>query len=508
MRILVDAHQLDWDRAWEITVATFGYTNHTLLPEALEQWPVDLLERVLPRHLQIIFEINHRFLQCVKHRYPGDIDRLRQMSIIAETPQKRVRMANLAIVGSHRVNGVSRLHSDLLCSRIFADFNEFFPDRFGVATNGITPRRWLKSANPALADLVTSVIRGDWVRDLSRLEDLTHYATDRDFINRWIRVKRDNKHRLVERIRAALGIQVMPDSMFDCQVKRIHEYKRQLLNILHVISLYNQICEGDTAGVIPRTVIFGGKAAPGYEIAGLIIKLIHSVAEVVNHDPHVGELLKVVFLPNYNVSLAELVYPATDLSEQISTAGHEASGTGNMKAMLNGALTIGTLDGANIEIRDAVGEENIFIFGMTAEQTEKASAARHDPWEPYHRMPALARAIDMIRDGFFTSGDRTVFRPLLDSIFGQCDRYMVLADFADYEACQRRVAEAYRDPIAWTQKSIINVARAGHFSSDRTALDYARNVWGLDVDGAVHSADAGRSTLFRATTDSAASTSF
>jgi glycogen phosphorylase len=483
MRILVDLKQLSWERAWEITTATFGYTNHTLLPEALEEWPVALLERVLPRHLEIIYEINRRFLQVVQHQHPGDIDRLRRMSVISEAPERRVRMAHLAIIGSHAVNGVSRLHSDLLRSRIFRDFDGFFPCRFCTTTNGISPRRWLKSANPGLAELVTDCVGDGWARDLCRLDDLTEHAADPSFVGRWLEIKRANKRRLAARIRAELGIEVSPDSLFDCQVKRIHEYKRQLLNVLHVISLYNRIRDNDTAGFVPQTVIFGGKAAPGYEIARLIIKLIHSVAETVNHDPQVGELLKVVFMPNYNVSLAELIFPAVELSEQISTAGTEASGTGNMKAMLNGALTIGTLDGANIEIRDAVGDENIFIFGMTAEQVEQATAAGHDPWAPSRQSPALAQAIDMIAGGFFTSGDRTIFEPLLNSIDRQRDRFMVLADFADYAACQQRAARAYGDQTAWTQKSIINVARSGRFSSDRTALNYARNIWGLDLGG-------------------------
>ncbi len=483
MRILVDAHQLDWDQAWEITVATFGYTNHTLLPEALEQWPVDLVERVLPRHMQIVYEINHRFLQGVRRRYPGDIDRLQRMSIIAEEPQKRVRMATLAIVGSHSVNGVSRLHSDLLRRRIFTDLDEYFPGRFRVTTNGITPRRWLRGANAALAELVTSLIGDQWVRDLSRLEDLMQYAGDPEVIDRWMSVKKINKQRLAERIRAELGIQVVLDSMFDCQVKRIHEYKRQLLNVLHVIALYNRIRANDTSGSVPRTVIFGGKAAPGYKLARLVIKLIHSVAEVVNHDPQVGELLKVVFLPNYNVSLAEVVYPATDLSEQISTAGHEASGTGNMKAMLNGAVTIGTLDGANIEIAEAVGSENIFIFGLSAEQVAHAAARSYDPREVYERTPALRQALDMIEDGFYSSGDPSLFQPLVESLLTGGDRFMVLADFADYVSCQDRAAAAYLDPASWAKKSLLNVARAARFSSDRTALDYARNIWGLETAG-------------------------
>jgi starch phosphorylase len=482
MRILVDRKQLTWEQAWEISVATFGYTNHTLLPEAIEQWPVELVERVLPRHLQIIYEINRRFLQNVGRRHPGDIDRLRRMSLIGETPERQVRMANLAIVGSHSVNGVSRLHSDLLRHRIFRDFDECFPSRFLSTTNGISPRRWLASANRSLAELITNRIGDAWTRDLNRLEDLVELADEPDFVESWREVKRANKLRLAARVRADPGIQIAVDSLFDCQVKRIHEYKRQLLNVLHVISLYNRIRSGDAASLIPRTVIFGGKAAPGYEIAGLVIKLVHCVAEAVNHDPRVGDLLKVVFLPNYNVSLAEVIFPATELSEQISTAGTEASGTGNMKAMLNGALTIGTLDGANIEILEAVGELNVFIFGMSAEEVARRAAAGIEPWQICRQTPALEEAIDMILDGFFTAGDRAIFQPLGDSIIRHGDRFMVLADFADYASCQQRAANAYLDQAAWTQKSIINVARAGRFSSDETALNYARSVWGLDVD--------------------------
>ena len=482
MRILVDLQQLTWEHAWEITVATFGYTNHTLLPEALEKWPVDLLQRVLPRHLQIIYEINQRFLQDVKRQHPGDLDRVRRMSMIADAGQKRVRMAHLALVGSHAVNGVSRLHTDLLRSRVFRDFDEFFPWRICAITNGISPRRWLKIANPALAELITKCIGDGWIRDLDQLEALNQFVANTDFAQCWLEVKHANKCRLAARIRAELGIEVCTDSLFDCQVKRIHEYKRQLLNVLHVISLYNRIRAHEIGRFVPRTVIFGGKAAPGYQRARLIIKLIHAVAEVINHDPKVGDLLKVVFLPNYNVSLAEMVFPATDLSEQISTAGTEASGTGNMKAMLNGALIIGTLDGANIEIREAVGDENIFVFGKTAEQVEQANSSGYNPWDPYHELPALKQAIDMIGDGFFSSGDQTIFQPLLDSIFGQRDRFMLMADYAEYVACQDRVAGVYLDPTAWVRKSIINVARAGRFSSDQTVLRYARKIWGLDVD--------------------------
>jgi starch phosphorylase len=482
MRILVDLHQINWDEAWKLTVATFGYTNHTLLPEALEEWPIGLFGRVLPRHLQIIYEINFRFLKSVQHQHPGDVDRLRRMSLIAEGHEPRVRMSHLAVVGSHAVNGVSQLHSELLRTHLFAEFSDMFPARFFATTNGITPRRWLKLANPGLADLVTQTIGDGWLRcDLCQLRGLLEHTADPDFLAQWATIKQQNKARLATTIQAELGITVDLNSLFDCQVKRIHEYKRQLLNILHVVCLYNRIRDGITANPVPRTVIMAGKAAPGYDIARNIIRLIHAVSDVVNHDPRVADQLKLVFLPNFNVSLAEQIIPATDLSEQISTAGTEASGTGNMKCMLNGALTIGTLDGANIEIRDAVGEENIFIFGKTAEQVEATFAAGYDPLDIYHHDPELRRALDMIRDGFFSSGDDSIFRPLVEHLFRSQDRYLLCADFASYVARQQDVARAYLDQTAWTRKSIINTAHAGRFSSDRTVLTYARDIWGLDV---------------------------
>jgi len=479
MRILLDLEQLEWAEAWEATVATFGYTNHTLLPEALEEWPVELLQRLLPRHLQIIYEINHRFLNSVSHRHPGDVERLRRMSLIAEDHQKRVRMSHLAVVGSHAVNGVSQLHSELLRSRLFPDFDEFFPRKFLTTTNGITPRRWLKLANPALSDLITRLIGDGWLRDLCQLEDLLPHATSPEVARQWAEVRRINKARLAETIQGRLNLAVDPDSLFDCQAKRIHEYKRQLLNVLHIVWLYNRLRDGVRESHVPRTMIIAGKAAPGYETARTIIKLIHAVAEVVNNDPRVNDLLKVAFLPNYNVSLAEQIIPATDLSEQISTAGTEASGTGNMKSMLNGAVTIGSLDGANIEIQEAVGAENIFIFGKTAEQVEAALAAGYDPHVIYEREPELKRVIDMIRTGYFSSGNASAFGPLLDELFRSRDRYLVLADFAAYVACQQAVAQAYGDQSAWTRKSIINTARAGRFSSDRTVLTYAKDIWGF-----------------------------
>lgn len=483
MRILIDVEQLSWEDAWSTCVATFAYTNHTLLPEALEQWSVELLERVLPRHLQIIYEINSRFLQEVKHLHPGDIDRLRRMSLVVEGDNRSVRMSHLAVVGSHAVNGVSQLHSELLRRQVFRDFDEFFPERFCATTNGITPRRWLKLANPRLADLITEYIGDGWIRDLSQLESLANYAHNEELANKWQTVKRNNKLRLAKRIHDEQGIDISIDSLFDCHVKRVHEYKRQMLTLLHVIVMYNAIRAGNRDAHPPRTVLIAGKAAPGYDIARLMIKLINDVAEVVNHDPATRDFLKVVFLPNYNVSLAEVIFPATELSEQISTAGTEASGTGNMKAMLNGALTIGTLDGANIEILESVGDEHIFIFGMTAEEVERTRAQGQDPRAICRSIPALQDAVDMIASGFFSSGNPRTYQPLLDSIFEQGDRYMVFADFADYLACQQRVAATWRDPKQWTSKSIINVARAGRFSSDRTVLRYASQIWGLSVDG-------------------------
>lgn len=481
LRLLVDREGVGWERAWEITVATFGYTNHTLLSEALEEWSVDLLGRILPRHLQIIFEINWRFLQEVARSYPGDVRRLRRMSLIEEEDGRRVRMSQLAVVGSHAVNGVSELHGKLLRRELFHDFCEFYPQRFTFKTNGITPRRWLKIANPSLAALISATIGDDWVTDLSQLERLTACATHMGFQDQWAHVKQFNKSRLCRFVQGQCGITLNLESIFDCQFKRIHEYKRQLLNVLHVITLYCQIKSNAGVDLAPRTVLIGGKAAPGYDLAKLIIKLIHSVADVVNCDPHVGDRLRLVFLPNYGVTLAETLIPAADLSQQISTAGTEASGTSNMKFALNGAVTIGTLDGANIEIRADIGADNMFTFGLTAEQADALRAANYNPWSYVHRDDRLHQAIDMIRDGYFSPKERGVFRPILDSLFVAGDRYLVLADFGDYLACQKRIAEAYRDRSAWLRKSILNTARIGRFSSDRTIRDYAREIWGLDL---------------------------
>ena len=479
MRMLVDMHDLAWEEAWDITVRTFAYTNHTLLPEALETWPVPLLAAVLPRHLEIIYEINHRFLKQVRHQEPGDLDLLRRVSIIDDAGEKRVRMAHLAIVGSHRVNGVAALHTQLMRETIFRDFDRLFPGRIVNITNGITPRRWLNQANPGLAALVNARIGTDWVMDLSKLEALGKLATDRKFQAQFMAVKRANKQRLAQLVLARLGLEIDVGTLFDVQVKRMHEYKRQLLNVLHVITLYKRLIDDPQAQRVPRTVIFAGKAAPSYYMAKLIIKLIHDVGDVVNNDPRVGGRLKVVFVPNYDVSSAAIIIPAADLSEQISTAGTEASGTGNMKLALNGALTIGTLDGANVEIRDAVGEDNIFIFGLT---TDGASALRqrgYNPWDWIQGNPELGRVLDMIATGYFSGDEPERYRPLVDSLTVGGDHYLVLADYADYVACQERVDHLYRDQHAWAEKAVLNVARMGWFSSDRTIAEYADKIWGV-----------------------------
>ena len=479
MRLLLDQEGLTWEQAWAIAVPTFGYTNHTILPEALERWPVDLLARVLPRHLEIIYEINRRFLSEVAQRYPGDTARLRRVSLVEEGTDKQVRMAHLAIVGSHALNGVSALHSRLLAARVFADFHDLYPERFSNKTNGITPRLWLLRANPGLAELISTRIGSGWITDLSRLEQLVPLATDPDFQAAWEHIKRANKESLASEIDHVLSVRVDPDSLFACQIKRIHEYKRQLLNVLHVIALYNRLRDTPQSACVPRTFVFAGKAAPGYRMAKLILKLITAVADVVNRDAHLGGCLKVIFLPNYRVSLATRIIPAADLSVQISTAGTEASGTSNMKFALNGALTVGTLDGATVEIREAVGAEQMLTFGLTAADVERLRHTGYSPWEPYHRQPELRRALDMIRDGYFAAGQRGLFQPLLDSLFVDGDPYFVLADFAGYVAAQELAAEWYRDRFEWTRKSILTVARMGKFSSDRAVQEYAEDIWGV-----------------------------
>jgi starch phosphorylase len=448
------------------------------MPEALERWPLDLFGRVLPRHLEIVFEINHRFLGEVTRRFPGDIEKMRRMSIIEEGREKTVRMAHLAVVASHSVNGVSELHAKLLQSHLFADFAPLYPGRFNAKTNGITPRRWLLACNPGLAALIGERAGVSWVTDLEQLRRLAPLAEDPGFRDAWRDVKRKNKERLLPLVQQTAGVRVSPDAMMDVHVKRLHEYKRQLLNILRVVDLYRRMREPGGDALPPRTVLFGGKAAPGYEMAKLIIRLITSVAGVVNRDPRMEGRLAVAFLENYGVSLAEAIIPAADVSEQISTAGTEASGTGNMKFALNGALTIGTLDGANIEIREEVGADNIFIFGVTAEEAARLHAGGYDPRAEVERSPRLGAVLEMIASGAFSPDDRGRFRPILDALLSR-DAFLVCRDFASYVECQDRIDQAWRDPGRWTRMSILNSAGMGKFSSDRTALRYAREIWGI-----------------------------
>jgi starch phosphorylase len=479
MRILMDQHHVEWSRAWGIVTRVFSYTNHTLMPEALETWPVSLFERVLPRHLQIIYEINHRFLKDVMHHYPGDPALWERMSLIEESRGKRIRMAHLAIVGSHKVNGVAAIHTQLMKETIFSDFHRLWPQKIVNMTNGVTPRRWLNQANPALAHLITRHIGRDWLKDLDQLRRLAPLAEDAGFREHFARVKHDNKLRLAEAIRQRLGVEVDPASIFDVQIKRIHEYKRQLLNLLHVITLYNRLRAG--ADATPRTVVFGGKAAPGYRMAKLIIRLINDVADVVNNDLAMRDRLKLAFIPNYDVSNAELIIPAADLSEQISTAGTEASGTGNMKLALNGALTMGTLDGANVEILEEVGPENIFIFGLNTDEVAALRATGYKPWQYYDTNPELKQALDMIRDGYFCPEERDRYQPVFDNLTTNGDHYLLLADYASYIAAQDKAGALYRDQDAWVRKAILNVAGMGKFSSDRTIGEYARTIWNVEA---------------------------
>jgi starch phosphorylase len=477
MRLLVDEHRLDWDEAWQITQSTLGYTNHTLLPEALEKWPVALFASLLPRHLEIVYEINRRFLDQVRARVSGDEELVRRLSLIDESGERYVRMAHLACVGSSSINGVAALHSELLKRTVLRDFFEVSPEKFSNVTNGVTPRRWVMLANPGLADLVSRSIGDGWTRDPEgELPALEGLADDAGFREEWRSVKAANKHRLAAAIQERTGVLVDPASMFDVQVKRFHEYKRQHLNALHVIALYNMIRSDPGFDMPSRTVIFGGKAAPGYAMAKLVIKLLTSIGEVVNADPSVRGMLKVVFFPDFNVKNGQLVYPAADLSEQISTAGKEASGTGNMKFAMNGALTIGTLDGANVEILDAVGEENFFLFGLTAEEVLETKARGYDPSSVYRANPVLREAIDQIASGVFSRGDRELFRPLVESLMGR-DEYLAFADFDAYLACQQRVSNAYLDARSWDRMSVVNVARTGRFSSDRSIREYAERIW-------------------------------
>jgi starch phosphorylase len=476
MRLLVDVHGMGWDEAWEITRRTFAYTNHTLLPEALEKWKVEMFGSVLPRHLEIVYEINRRFLDDVRHRYPGDGGRVARLSLIDETGGRSVRMAHLASVGSHRINGVAALHTELLKAEVLRDFHDLWPEKFVNVTNGVTPRRFLVLANPRLAALVSEAIGDGWPKDLEELRRLEPLAGDAAFQARWRAVKRANKADLAAVVEARTGVGCDPDSLFDVQVKRIHEYKRQHLNVLHVIALWQRLRREPTAAAPARTVLFGGKAAPGYRMAKLMIKLVHSVAEVVNADPLTRGRLRVAFIPDYNVKNCMPIFPAAELSEQISTAGKEASGTGNMKFAMNGALTIGTLDGANVEIREAVGAENFFLFGLTVEEIRRRRAEGYRPRELYEADPALRDVIDALADGRFSRGDRSLFRPIVDQLLGD-DPWLLLADFRSYVECQAEVERAYLDPGRWTRMSILNTARMGRFSSDRSIADYCRDVW-------------------------------
>ncbi|MDE2819884.1 MAG: glycogen/starch/alpha-glucan phosphorylase [Chloroflexota bacterium] len=476
MRLLVDLYKLPWGRAWDITTRTFAATQHTLLPEALEKWPVWLLERVLPRHLEVIYEINHRFLDEVRMSYPNDPERVSRLSIIEEGPEKQVRMANLACVGSYSINGVAELQSDLLRTKVFPDFAEMMPEKFGNKTNGVTPRRFIQLANPILADLITEKIGAGWLSDLDELRGLEAFVDDPAFRQAWRAMKTANKAQLADYIESVLGLSVNTESMFDVMVKRLHEYKRQLLKTLHIVHLYQKLKTDGATALHPVTFVFGAKAAPGYYMAKLIIKLINSVAEVVNRDPVSADVLRVVFVPNFNVTAGQLIYPAADISEQISLAGKEASGTGNMKFALNGALTIGTLDGANIEIRDRVGAENFFLFGLTTEEAYAAKEGGYHPWHYYERNDDLRMAIDWIANGQFSGGDTRLFRPIVDSLLHH-DEYMLCADFASYLECQQAAMEAFADRERWTTMSILNAARSGFFSSDRTIAEYNRDIW-------------------------------
>ncbi|RYU59041.1 glycogen/starch/alpha-glucan phosphorylase [Methylolobus aquaticus] len=476
MRLFLDEHGMDWDTAWSITRQTFAYTNHTLLPEALERWPLGMFGAELPRHLEIIYEINARFLDEVRMRFLGDDQRVARMSLIDEAGERYVRMAHLACAGSYAINGVAELHSELLKQDVLKDFFELWPEKFSNKTNGVTPRRWIALSNPKLTRLLNGTIGPEWITDLDRLRALEPYAEDAAFRQTWTEIKRANKVILARHVLSQTGISIDPDSLFDVQVKRIHEYKRQHLNILHVIALYHRLKSSPNLEMEPRTFIFGGKAAPGYFIAKLIIRLITAVGEVVNRDPAIRNLLKVVFVPNFNVTTAQSIYPAADLSEQISTAGKEASGTGNMKFSMNGALTIGTLDGANIEIREEVGSENFFLFGLTTPEVARLKSSGYQPVECYHTQPELREVLDLIRNGFFSRGDTDLFRPLVDGLLYH-DPFMVLADFASYADCQMQVNQAYRDRDHWVHMSIMNAARTGKFSSDRTIAEYAETIW-------------------------------
>ncbi len=477
MRIFIDEEGLEWDRAWHIVSHTFAYTNHTVLPEALEKWSLPIMEELLPRHVQIIYEINSRFLSRVRDYYHFDLEKVRKLSIIEEGYPKYIRMANLAIVASFSVNGVSALHSEILKDSIFHDFYQMMPEKFNNKTNGITQRRWLKSANPYLSKLITDKIGGNWALELDDLKKIEAFADDPEFKQGWRKAKYQAKKNLIRYIEKNYPVTINPDSIFDVQVKRLHEYKRQLLNVLHVITLYNRIKANPKGDFVPRTVLFGGKAAPGYYMAKLVIKLVNAIAEKINNDPDVGDKLKVLFLKNYSVSLAEKIIPAADLSEQISTAGLEASGTGNMKFQLNGALTIGTLDGANIEIKEEVGDENIFIFGLKAEEVNEIKQKSYVPAVYYESDNELRKVLDMIKDNYFNEKEPGIFEPIFNTLVNYGDTYLLLADYRSYIEAQELVSKTYRDEEKWTKMSILNTARSGKFSSDRTIKEYADEIW-------------------------------
>ncbi|KAG5284903.1 hypothetical protein AALO_G00031780 [Alosa alosa] len=479
IRVLVDEEKLSWEKAWEICVKTCAYTNHTVLPEALERWPIDLFQHLLPRHLEIVYEINRRHMERVAAKFPGDVERLRRMSLIEEGGQKRVNMAHLCIVGSHAVNGVARIHSDIIKASVFKDFYEMDPKKFQNKTNGITPRRWLVMCNPSLAEVIAERIGEEYIRDLDQLRKLEKFINDEAFIRDVAKVKQENKMKFAAHLEEHYKVKINPNSMFDIQVKRIHEYKRQLLNCLHIITFYNRIKKEPNKQWTPRTIMIGGKAAPGYHTAKMIIRLITAIGEIVNHDPVVGDRLKVIFLENYRVTLAEKAVPAADLSEQISTAGTEASGTGNMKFMLNGALTIGTMDGANVEMAEEAGMDNIFIFGMRVDEVEAMDKTGYNAYDYYNRLPELKQAIDQIAGGFFSPKQPDLFKDIVTLLMHN-DRFKVFADYEDYIKCQEKVSALYKNSKEWTKKAIYNIAGSGKFSSDRTIAQYAREIWGME----------------------------
>ncbi|MGD9164796.1 MAG: glycogen/starch/alpha-glucan phosphorylase, partial [Chromatiales bacterium] len=480
MRLLMDKHQLEWQPAWEITTQVFSYTNHTLLPEALETWPLHIFEQLLPRHLQLIYEINRRLLLMVGHLNPGDMDLLRRISIIDDSGEPRIRMAHLAIIGSHRVNGVSALHSELLRTVTFKDFDRFYPNKITNVTNGITPRRWLYQANPRLSGLLCEAIGPEWVRDLKQIKALEALAEDSQFRARFAAVKQENKIQLTEKVRYYLNQEIDPNTLFDVQVKRIHEYKRQLLNVLRAIALYNRLTEKTCKeDIVPRTLLFGGKAAPGYTMAKLIIRLINDVADIIDNDPGVSDRLKILFIPNYDVTTASDIIPAAELSQQISTAGMEASGTGNMKLALNGALTMGTMDGANVEIREHVGVENIFIFGNSTEDVRRLDAQGYNPRSYYESNACLKRVVDMIANGYFSPEEPQRYRVITDNLLNS-DHFKVMADFQSYLDISDRADSLYQNPDEWNRMAILNTARMSYFSSDRTIEEYAKKIWQVE----------------------------